>query len=114
MIDEYIEERLEKLVEAKISKTLEPLVMLKEFDNVEQLTIDEVCKIFRRDADDKSKQWIREACKRGEIPCVKVGDSYLFPKRQMVMLLLGEWKPEKENKKKKFSNLRDVAREFVG
>ena len=114
MIDEYIEATLEKLVKQEVSRTLEPLVMLKEFDNIEQLTIEEVCKLFRREPDEKSKQWIREGCKRGEIPCVKVGDSYLFPKRQMVMFLLGEWKPEKEKKPKKYSNLREVAREFVG
>lgn len=114
MLDEFVKENIKLAVKDELANIFEPLKMLKNFENVEQLTLDEVCALFRREPNEHSKQWIRGACKRGEIPHVKIGDSYLFPKRQMVLLLLGEWKPAEKEKPKKVFGLREVAREFVG
>jgi hypothetical protein len=113
-IDEQIKRIVKSEVKKEISEVIAPLEILTEFADVDQLTIEEVCKVFRRDATEAAKNWIRECCKRGEIPHVKLGDSYLFPKRQIILLLCGEWQPEKKERKSKSNfNLREVAQEFV-
>lgn len=114
--NEVFESKIRDAVKEEVTKILEPLTVLSGFENVNQLTLDEVCQLFRREPNDINKQWIRNACKRGEIPHVKIGESYFFPKSQLILLLLGEWKLDKVEKNEKVSrlSLRDLAREFVG
>lgn len=113
--NEIFETKIRDAVKEEVGKVLEPLSILADFSHVDQLTIDEVCKVFRREATEASKNWIRDGCKRGEIPHVKIGDSYLFPKRQIVLLLCGEWKPERKEKKRRSNyDLSAIAEEFVG
>ncbi|HEY0770489.1 MAG TPA: helix-turn-helix domain-containing protein [Sphingobacteriaceae bacterium] len=114
MIDEILDEIIDNKVKEKITEMFEPLVMLKKYEYVDQLTIEEVCEVFRREPTEASKNWVREGCKRGEIPHIKVGDSYFFPKYQLAEMMSGLWKPEKVKKEKSVKfNLSAVARELV-
>jgi excisionase family DNA binding protein len=113
-IDEILKEQVRREVRQCVTETLEPVAVLKDFAGVDQLTIEEVCRVFRREPTEASKNWIRERCKNGEIPFVKLGESYLFPKNLLAKMLCGEWSAEKREKKRKNSyGLRDAAREFV-
>lgn len=118
MIEEYgplgiaLKNEIELAVEKRVSDAIEPIRVLKDFESVEVLTLDEVCKVLRFD----SKEKIRDACKRGELPHVVVGRDIIFPKRLLVEYLMGTWRArteEKERRPVRLSNVSSKISDFV-
>jgi excisionase family DNA binding protein len=90
MIDEYINEKIRGAAREILAEMVEPVAVLKDFRDVEILTLDEAAKVLRRE-----KQLVREACARGELPHQKIGRDLIFPKKTFAAYLSGEWKAVK-------------------
>ncbi len=85
-IDEIISSQIEQKISIKVTEVLEPLQILKGFEGVEVLTLEEMSTILRKD-----KEIIRAACHRGEIPHQPIGRDLIFPKRLVIDFLMGVW-----------------------
>lgn len=93
-LGEAIIEHIDRMVEARVAEMIEPVLVLREFKDVYVLILDEVVEILR-----SSKDKIRDACLRGELPHVRLGRDVLFPKKLMAEYLMGIWKPDKAKTK---------------
>jgi excisionase family DNA binding protein len=95
-----------------VAEMVEPVHVLKDFETVEVLTLDEACRVLRCD-----RQKLRDACRRGEVPFERLGRDLIFPKRTLVTYLCGEWRPpakgEKENSISKSNDSSGKIRDFV-
>lgn len=111
-IDEIIEKRIHEKVKEILAEILEPVLILKDFEGVDVLNFDETCQILRLLPEE-----LENAIKSRSVPCVKLGKSrstWRFPKYQMAMLLIGEWKPEKKAKvKTQKHDFKAIAKEFI-
>lgn len=93
-LGESIEKALESVVVQKLQERTEPAAVLVQFGNVDNLTIDEMSVVLRG----ATKEKIQDACNRGELPHIRFGRDYLFPKKLVSDFLLGIWKPEEKAK----------------
>ena len=100
-IDEIISEKLKSEVEREVSKQLAPIRSLPErFANKITLSIDEMCEILGLEVCKSSKESIRNACKRGELPFRSFGREIIFPRPMVEAWLFGEWKAVEVEKAK--------------
>lgn len=100
-VGKEIQALIDESVRRHLTKTFEPVVVLKDFESVEVLTFDEVCKVFRL-----TETVLEKAINSKAVPCIKLGkprSTWRFPKRLVVDYLLGNWNPgipEKMRKRK--------------
>jgi excisionase family DNA binding protein len=85
-IEEIISNKISEIVETHLSERLSPIEVLRDFEGVEVLTLDEAAKVLRQD-----KEVVRAAAHRREIPHRTIGRSMIFPKRLLVEYLTGVW-----------------------
>jgi excisionase family DNA binding protein len=90
-----IETHVETVITQKLSERVEPTGVLAEFTGMEVLDINDMSRVLRG----ATKEKIQDACNRGEIPHIRFGREYLFPKKLVADLLLGAWKPTVKRRK---------------
>lgn len=111
-LDKIIKKYIRQEVETELSRQLAPLEVLRKYDDVETLTLEEVAQVLR-----VNERLIKDAAKRGEIPSFSFGQQIRFPKVLIAKVLLGIWKPEKKKKTdiqyNRNSEIERMARELV-
>jgi hypothetical protein len=101
-IDQIIEMQIDEKVKERVAETLEPMTMLRGFEDVDVLTFDETARLLRLAPDE-----LENAIKTDSVPCIKPGklrSTWRFPKRLLVEYLLCIWKPKEKKEKVRIPN----------
>jgi len=106
-----IREEIRSTAQLIVNENLEPIRVLKEYENVDVLTFEEACKVLRLNETE-----LKNAIANELIPFLRLGQGkiiYRFPKRLLVDYLLGQWRKGEVKPLRSVSNFEDKVSDFV-